>query len=94
MVPHAAVPVASALDSVVMALAVHTPPDTVPDVALNGSSASLVLPDRAVSGVAGCVPLYQRIRPLLPIEVAIPASRLALHTDEYFRLLAMVNLLS
>ena len=62
--------VLSALASVVIALAVHTPPDTVPLVALNGNSAPLVLPDKEVSGVAGWVPEYHLIKPLAPIEVA------------------------
>jgi hypothetical protein len=56
-VPKEAVPVAFALLSFVMALAVNTPPEGAgAKVADKGNSASNVLPDKAVSGLVGRVP--------------------------------------
>ena len=53
---NVAVAVAAAV-ALVIALAVATPPEAAANaVALNGSVASTVLPDNAVSGLVGCVP--------------------------------------
>jgi len=55
---HVAVPVASALESDVIAPAVETPLDDDPKaVDANRNSANRVFPDRAVSAVEGCVPV-------------------------------------
>ena len=90
---HVAVPVFPAVAEVIVE-AVKTPPDAPgAKVELNDRVASTVLPDKAVSGVAGCVPLYTIKSPLVPMAVVIALSLAFFNVLKYLRLLDNLYLL-